>query len=148
MCTCTCCCCVLQLTSCIGGSASVGMATHCSASFLPSHPFSAALVKQSLKKHTQNYPVGWGPNWKCILLESRLPQWWNESYILTIFSGACTVQEIKTLLCRLWSSWRFNTSSTAQQVFQAISIFMNFLDTFLIFHLKMCLYCIPSLSTH
>lgn len=108
---------------------------------------STAESKKNTSRITQ-----WGEGrteyWKCIVLESRLLLWWNESYILTVFSGACTVQEVKTSLYILWSSWRLNTSSAAQQEFQVVSIFMNFTDTFLIFHLKMCLYYIPSLYTH
>lgn len=143
MCTCTCCCCVLQLNSlhrrfCITGDGNslVGI--------LPPFPSSFWHISKAESKN-KNTPkiTQWGEvqteYWKCIVLVSRLPQWWNESYILTIFCAACTVQEVKTLLCILWSFWRLNNSSTAQQAVQAISIFMNFLDTFLIFHLSVSL---------
>lgn len=93
-------------------------------------------------KKTTSKITQWGEGrteyWKCTVLERRLLLWWHESYILTVFSGACTVQEVKTL-CILWSSWRLDTSSAAQQAFQALSIFMDFTDTFLIFRLEMCL---------
>lgn len=56
---------------------------------------------------------------------------------MTASSGTCNVQPVKTLLRILRSCWRLTTPSAAQPVFQAISIFINFLDTFLILHLKM-----------
>lgn len=107
----------------------------------PSFFWCTSKAESKKKQYTQNSQ--WGEsrteNWKCILLESRLTVWWNESNILTVFSGACIVQEVKTSLWILSSFRRLNTSSAAQHAFQAISIFMNFLDTFLIFHLKMSL---------
>lgn len=99
MCTCTCCLCVLTSSMCSSASS---VHQYTAIILPPAHPSSDALVQQRLLKEPPKV-TQWGEGrtkyWKWILLEDRLLLRWNKNCILTVFSGACTVQQVKTTMC-------------------------------------------------